>query len=121
MAGAGAGAPNDEQGDRSLVDDADDRERDLRLENLSATQISSDTAYRDELLGVIRRHLAAGRRVTLRSDCAVTRESVGDARLAVQLLCSHSLLYCLHDQSVVPQVDGSRVELELRPRVGALT
>lgn len=85
--------------------------------NLSVRRLSSDPAYYDELLGLIRTELLAGRDVCLHSDCARTGGSVRDTRLMLQQLCTRSLLFCLRDQDLVPQlVPPHALQLVLLPR-----
>lgn len=91
----------------------------LCLDNLPPDQVLTDTAYRDEILGHIRRELTAGKPVRLRSDCATTGGSVLDVKLMMQLLCSHCLLHCVSSQDIVPAADTlcpSVIVLELQPR-----
>ncbi|GLE01182.1 hypothetical protein PINS_up010012 [Pythium insidiosum] len=72
---------------------------------------------RDVLLRDVRRELSRGRVVSLRADQRVVRDATtGELKLFLQQLCTQSLLFCRHDQSVVPDVQGALVTLELQPR-----
>lgn len=88
-----------------------------RFRNLSVQRMSSDPVYCEELLALIRAELFAGRDVCLHIDYASTGESMGDARLMLQHLCTRSLLFCTRDQDVLPQlVAPHALQLVLLPR-----
>lgn len=77
------------------------------LKNLPAHQICVDTELRNEILASIRKQLVAGRDVLLSSD-VLEKEgmTLSDVRLMLQQLCSQSLMYCIREQEVVPQVES---------------
>lgn len=99
-------------------------ERIFELRNLPASRICVDSELRNETLAVIRKELIAGRNVLLTSDCgsladAETGDSLSDSKLMMQQLCAQSLMYCMREQEVVPEVDPKqqRVRLLLTSRM----
>lgn len=94
------------------------------LNNLPASRICVDSELRNETLAVIRKQLIAGCNVLLTSDCgsaveAGSEDSLSDSKLMMQQLCTQSLMYCVREQEVVPEVDHNqqRVRLMLHSRL----
>ena len=112
-----------EEDEKTRVQEQIVKEREVlfRLVNSDAKRVLLDRGYRDHLLSVIRHELTAGRDVLLENDVAVTGTAVGDTKLMVQQLTTQSLLNCVRDQDVVPEVTPSVVRLLLKSKVRAMT